>query len=79
MQPTSNKEYLWRPGDRVALSKKLKEAKKDKGITYAELADRLGVNKIWLAAAIDGQQWVPKSLLIKLLQSWESQKMRLIS
>lgn len=66
MQPTSNKEYLWRPGDRVALAKKLKEAKKEKGITYAELADKLGVNKIWLAAAIDGQQWVPEELAGKI-------------
>ena len=66
MQPTSNKEYLWRPEDRAAASKKLKDAKKKKGLSYADLAEKIGVNKTWLACAIDGQQWVPDEFVAKI-------------
>lgn len=66
MQPTSNKEYLWRPEDRAAASKKLKDAKKKKGLSYADLAEKIGVSKTWLACAIDGQQWVPDEYVAKI-------------
>ena len=66
MQPTSNKEYLWRPEDRAAASKKLKDAKKKKGLSYADLAEKIGVSKTWLACAIDGQQWVPDEFVAKI-------------
>ncbi len=66
MQPTANKEYLWRPQNREEMSEKLKAAKKAKGITYEELGKRLEVNKTWLACAIDGQQWVPPEYAAKL-------------
>lgn len=49
---------MWRPTGREELSAKLKAARQKKGITYAELAKRLGVNKTWLACAIDGQHGV---------------------
>jgi ribosome-binding protein aMBF1 (putative translation factor) len=71
MQPTSNKEYQWRPGNREELSQKLKDAKKKKGVTYEELAKRLKVTKTWLACAIDGQQWVPDEMAKKIAPSWE--------
>jgi len=66
MQPTANKEYLWRPKNREELSDKLKTAKKAKGISYAQLAEKLGVSKAWLACAIDGQQWVPDEFAAKI-------------
>lgn len=66
MQPTANKEYLWRPKNREELSDKLKAAKRAKGISYTELAKRLEVSKAWLACAIDGQQWVPVEYATKL-------------
>ncbi|MHB0924772.1 MAG: cyanase [Bellilinea sp.] len=66
MQPTANKEYLWRPKNREELSDKLKAAKKTKGVTYAELAKKLEVSKAWLACAIDGQQFVPAEYATKL-------------
>ena len=66
MQPTANKEYLWRPKNREELSDKLKAAKKAKGITYAQLAEKVGVSKAWLACAIDGQQWVPDEFAAKI-------------
>jgi cyanate lyase len=66
MQPTSNKEYLWRPDGRAAASAKLKEAKKARGVSYAEMADRIGVSKCWLACAIDGEQWVPQEFADKI-------------
>lgn len=66
MQATSNKEYLWRPEGRAELSAKLKDAKKKKGLTYAEFATRIGVSKAWLACAIDGEQWVPPEYAAKI-------------
>lgn len=46
--------------------KKIEKARKDKGLTYEELAKRINVNKVWLASAFKGQQWVPEEY-IKLL------------
>jgi len=66
MQPTSNKEYLWRPDDRAEAAQKLKDAKTKKGLTYVEMAEKLGVSKAWLACAIDGQQWVPAEYAKKI-------------
>jgi len=66
MQPTSNREYLWRPEARADAAAKLKAAKNEKGITYKELAKKIGVSKSWLACAIDGQQWVPPEYADKI-------------
>lgn len=68
MQPTANQEYLWRPADRAEASAKLKEAKKKKGLSYAQLADCLEVSTTWLACAIDGQQWVPPEMAERIAQ-----------
>jgi cyanate lyase len=66
MQPTSNKEYLWRPEGREEAANKLKAAKVKKGVSYKELAEKIGVNKTWLACAMDGQQWVPQEFADKI-------------
>lgn len=66
MQPTANKEYLWRPVGRAEAAAKLKAAKTKKGLKYADIANQLGVSKAWLACAIDGQQWVPAEYAKKL-------------
>ncbi|MBP8974413.1 MAG: cyanase [Anaerolineae bacterium] len=66
MQPTSNREYLWRPDGRAEAAAKLKEAKEKKGISYKALAEKIGVSKAWLACAIDGQQWVPQEYADKI-------------
>ena len=68
MQPTANKEYLWRPEGRAEAAAKIKAAKIKKGITYKDLAERVGVSKAWLACAIDGQQWVPQEFADKIAQ-----------
>jgi len=68
MQPTANKEYLWRPEGRAEASAKLKAVKNEKGVSYAALADKVGVNKTWLACAMDGQQWVPPEYADKIAQ-----------
>jgi len=41
--------------DRSDVTKLLKEAKRNKGIKYSEIAQHLGVPKVWLVAAIHGQ------------------------
>lgn len=51
------------------LSKKIKAAKKTSGLTYAELADKMDVNKVWLASAIDNQKYVPKEYCVKLAEA----------
>lgn len=44
----------------------LKTAKKESGLSYAELAEKIGVNKAWLASVFDGQQYVPEEYCSKL-------------
>jgi len=66
MQPTSNKEYLWRPTGREEAAAKIKAAKNEKGLSYKALAEKIGVNKTWLACAMDGQQWVPEEYADKI-------------
>ena len=48
---------------------KLKTAKKTSGLTYTELADKMDVNKVWLASAFDHQQYVPKEYCVKLAEA----------
>lgn len=63
--PMSNQEYLWR-GKRDEALAALDAARLAKNLTFEELAKRLEVNKIWLASAFKGQQWMPESHLTKL-------------
>ena len=58
MTPMNNFDYL----ERVKFSEELAEieaAKKASGMTYEELAEKIGVNKVWLTSAIKGQQYIP--------------------
>lgn len=56
--PMNNQEYHWR-GNRDEALAKLNEVRIEKGITYETLAKKLDANKIWVASAFEGQQWVP--------------------
>ncbi len=69
MQPTSNKEYVYRTKGRDELCDRLKAAKKATGKTYAELAQEVGTSKEWLACAIDGYQWVPPEFATKIAKA----------
>lgn len=63
--PMSNQQYLWR-GKRDEALTQLDAARLEKGLTFEELAKRIGVNKIWLASAFKGQQWVPQEFTNKI-------------
>jgi len=62
--PTSNFEYI-RGRDREELVA-LEDARKAKGLTYADLAAKVGVSKMFIASALDGQQIVPQEYADKL-------------
>ena len=67
MTPMNNFDYL----ERVKFSEELAEievAKKASGMTYEELAEKIGVNKVWLTSAIKGQQYVPEEYCLKLAE-----------
>ncbi len=49
--------------------KNLKKEKKEKGFTYEQLAEKIGVNKVWLASAFEGQQYVPEEYCNKLAEA----------
>ena len=49
MTPMSNADYLIRLQHADDLDA-LKEAKKAAGLSYQELAEKIGVNKVWLAS-----------------------------
>ena len=65
MTPMSNREYLNRNKWEDAFEK-LNQLRLEKGITYEELAEKIGVNKVWLASAFKGQQWVPDEYADKI-------------
>jgi len=62
--PMNNKDYLW--NYRAEKFEALEAARKKKGLTYEEIAKNLGVNKVWLASAFDGQQWMPPQYAAKV-------------
>ncbi len=65
MTPMNNSDYLTRLNHADELNE-LKQAKKELNITYEELAEKIGVNKVWLASVFDGQQYVPEEYCNKL-------------
>lgn len=67
MTPMSNGDYLIRLQFSEELEA-LKAAKKACGYTYEELAEKMEVNKIWLASAFEGQQYVPEEYSVKLAE-----------
>lgn len=67
MTPMNNFDYL----ERVKFAEELsaiEAAKKASGLTYTEIAEKMGVNKVWLASAIKGQQYVPAEYCEKLAE-----------
>ncbi|PWM43422.1 cyanase [Ellagibacter isourolithinifaciens] len=68
MTPMSNADYLIRLQHADDLDA-LKEAKKAAGLSYQELAEKIGVNKVWLASAFEGQQFVPEEYAQKLAEA----------
>ncbi|MGL5823082.1 MAG: helix-turn-helix domain-containing protein [Sarcina sp.] len=60
-----NKEYLDRY-DNFEEFYKLDKLRKEKGFTYEQLAEKINVNKVWLASAFKGQQWVPDEYIEKI-------------
>jgi cyanate lyase len=65
MTPMNNLDYLTHPEHAEELEK-LKAAKKAAGLDYAALAEKIGVNKVWLASVFDGQQYVPEEYCARL-------------
>jgi len=65
MTPMNNADYLTRVQYANELAA-LKKAVKSTGYTYETLAKAVGVNKVWLASALQGQQWVPEEYCKKL-------------
>ena len=55
MTPMNNADYLIRLQHADELDA-MKAAKKASGLTYEALAEKIGVNKVWLASAFEGQQ-----------------------
>ena len=68
MTPMNNADYLTRLEHADELEA-LKAAKKASGLTYEQLAEIVGVNKVWLASAFEGQQYVPEEYTIKLAEA----------
>ena len=68
MTPMSNADYLYHPQYEEELQA-LKDAKKAKGYTWESLAKKVGVNKVWLASALDGQQYVPEEYCAKIAEA----------
>ena len=65
MAPMSNADYLTRIKYADAYEA-LREAKKASGLTYKELAEKVGVSKMWLVSVFDGQQYVPEEYAEKI-------------
>ena len=68
MTPMNNAEYLTRLQNSHEFEE-LKKAKKASGLSYEELAQKIGVNKVWLASAFEGQQYVPEEYCKKLAEA----------
>ncbi|WPC43983.1 XRE family transcriptional regulator [Clostridium sp. JS66] len=68
MTPMNNEEYLLK----LQFSDELKEleaAKKASGLNFEQLAEKIGVNKVWLASTFKGQQWVPEEYCTKIAKA----------
>ena len=63
-------DYLNRYSNEKEL-KVIEAARKAKGLTYEELANKINVNKVWLASAFKGQQWVPEEYIELLAKELE--------
>ena len=52
--------------DRVELSKTLLEAKKRKGLTWADISERVGMSEVWLASVFYGESSTNAEIAQKL-------------
>ena len=52
--------------DRIELSKTLLEAKKQKGMTWAELSQKVGMSEVWLASVFYGESAAPEDVAKKI-------------
>jgi cyanate lyase len=52
--------------DRIELSRTLLEAKKRKGITWADLSTKVGMSEIWLASVLYGESSAPEDVANKI-------------
>lgn len=68
MTPMNNADYLTRLEHADELES-LKAAKRASGLTYEQLAELIGVNKVWLASVFEGQQYVPEEYTLKLAEA----------
>lgn len=62
--PMNNQDYLF--NYRKEALDVLEQARRKKDLTYEELANRLGVGKVFLASTFDGQQYLPPEYTEKL-------------
>ena len=68
MTPMNNADYLTRLEHADELES-VKAAKRASGLTYEQLAELIGVNKVWLASVFEGQQYVPEEYTLKLAEA----------
>ena len=52
--------------DKKEATRLILEAKKSKGVSYEDLSEQLGRDKVWIAAAVMGQASVPSEIAAKL-------------
>jgi cyanate lyase len=52
--------------DRIELSKTLLEAKKRKGMTWADLSKSVGMSEVWLASVLYGESSAPEGVATKI-------------
>ncbi|MDU1114839.1 XRE family transcriptional regulator [Clostridium butyricum] len=68
MTPMNNNDYLTRVQYANQLQE-LKDAKKNSSLSFEDLAEKIGVNKVWLASVFEGQQYVPNEYCIELAKT----------
>lgn len=68
MTPMNNADYLTRLNHADELNE-LKQTKNKLNLTYEKLAEKIGVNKVWLASVFEGQQYVPEEYCNKLAEA----------
>ena len=68
MTAMNNKDYLTRIQFADELQN-LKDAKKESGLSFEQLAEKICVNKVWLASVFEGQQYVPEEYCNKLAEA----------
>lgn len=55
--------------DRIELSNTLLDAKKRKGLTWAELSQKVGASEVWLASVLYGESSAPEEIAQKIVKA----------